>query len=90
MYLGQPYHVEKNAGKINDKTLRDIFDIRLFNEDGTFMENGGPTKPEVLDVDLTNYQTVCDLKNKKMWIKVPLQKYYVEWTGIDIDELWHL
>ncbi|MFZ0256222.1 MAG: hypothetical protein WAN46_11360, partial [Gammaproteobacteria bacterium] len=36
-------------GKIDAAKLRDIFDLRLFNEDGTLKENGGASKPAQLD-----------------------------------------
>ena len=87
-YKNIKYHLDKNKGKINDQVLRNIFDLTLFNQDGTFNENGGPTKPTVQDVDLTNYQVVFDIKKRKIWMKIPVPNYFIDWTAVDIGQLW--
>ncbi len=87
-YKNIEYHLDKNKGKVDDQVLRDIFDLRLFNEDGTLKKNGGPTKPTVQDVDLTNYQAVCDIKNRKIFMKIPVPGYFIDWTEVDVEELW--
>ena len=63
-------------------------DLRLFDEDGTFAENGGCTKPANQDADLTNHQVVTDVKRRKMWMKVPVPAYFADWTEIDLNALW--
>lgn len=63
-------HQELN-GKMDAEKMRYIFDLPLYNEDGTFKENGGVTKPTNQDVDLTNYQVVTDLKEMNFSIKLP-------------------
>ena len=57
----------------------------LFNEDGTFKENGGATKPTKQDADLTNYQVVSDLTNLELWVKLPALK--TEWRHLDLKQL---
>lgn len=87
-YKNIEYHLDKHKGKVDDQVLRDIFDLRLFNEDGTLKKNGGPTKPTCQDVDLTNYQAVCDIKKRKIWMKIPVPGYFIDWTEVDVEELW--
>ena len=41
-------------------------DLRTFNEDGTHAENGGATKPTKQDADSTVYQTVFDVKRRRL------------------------
>jgi len=72
-------------GKIDAGKLRDIYDIRLFNEDGTFKENGGVTKPSKQDADLTNFQMVSDLSNLEVWLKVPPRQ--TDWRHVDLKPL---
>lgn len=66
-----------------DKTM-DIFDLPLFNEDGTFKKNGGATKPTQLDADLTDHQIVTNLGTLDTWVKIPLQ---TEWRHVDLKAL---
>jgi hypothetical protein len=66
-----------------DKTM-DIFDLPLFNEDGTFKKNGGATKPTQLDADLTDHQIVTNLSTLDTWVKIPLQ---TEWRHVDLKAL---
>jgi hypothetical protein len=63
-------------------------DLTLFNADGTFAEKGGATKPTKQDADLTNYQTVVDVKRREMWMKVPSPTAFADWTHFDLKELW--
>ncbi|MFZ0258072.1 MAG: hypothetical protein WAN46_21095 [Gammaproteobacteria bacterium] len=76
---------DEALGKIDAAKLREIFDIPLFNEDETFKENGGATKPAQLDADLTNYQVVSDLSNLEVWLKLPPLK--TEWRHVDLKSL---
>ena len=76
-----------NEGKVDAETVRQIMDLRLFNEDGTFAENGGATKPTNQDADLTNHQIVTDVKRRQVWLKIPGPDYFVDWTPIDHNEL---
>ena len=78
----------ESAGKVDAATVRDLMDLRLFNEDGTFAENGGCTKPTKQDADLTNHQVVTDVKRRKMWMKVPVPDYFADWTEFDLNALW--
>ncbi|ANQ52587.1 hypothetical protein MY04_5255 [Flammeovirga sp. MY04] len=79
----------ENRGHVDAQMTRDLMDIRLFNEDGTFKENGGCTKPSLQDADLTNYQTVFDINDQKVWIKIPVPEYFADWTEIDLKKLWN-
>ena len=78
----------ENEGKVDAEIVRSIMDLRLFNEDGTFAENGGATKPTKQDADSTNYQTVFDVKRRQLWMKVPAPDYFADWTHFDLNELW--
>ena len=77
----------ENKGKVNAEMVRNLMDLRLFNEDGTFAENGGATKPTKQDADSTNYQTVFDVKRRQLWMKVPAPDYFADWTHFDLNEL---
>ncbi|NLR91454.1 C45 family autoproteolytic acyltransferase/hydolase [Flammeovirga agarivorans] len=79
----------ERRGEVDAKITRDLMDLRLFNEDGTFKENGGCTKPALQDADLTNYQTVFDINEQKVWIKIPVPEYFADWTEIDLKKLWN-
>ncbi len=79
-------HQEK-AGQLDSQQLRDIFDLPLYNEDGSFKENGGVTKPTNQDVDLTNYQTVADLNELQLWVKLPALGEETDWAHIDVKSL---
>jgi hypothetical protein len=78
----------ENKGKIDADKTRELMDLRLFNEDGTFAENGGCTKPTLQDADLTNYQTVTDVSRRQVWLKIPVPDYFADWTRFDLEELW--
>ncbi|KXX71577.1 C45 family peptidase [Flammeovirga sp. SJP92] len=78
----------EKRGEVDAKMTRELMDIRLFNEDGTFKENGGCLKPTKQDADLTNYQTVFDINDQKVWIKIPVPEYFADWTEIDLKTLW--
>ena len=71
-----------------DKVIRKLMDLRIFNEDGSFAENGGCTKPTKQDADLTTHQMVTDVKQRKVWLKVPVPDYFADWTPVDLKELW--
>ncbi|MEM9497269.1 MAG: C45 family peptidase [Pseudomonadota bacterium] len=77
-----------NAGSMNAAKTREIMDLRLFNPDGSFAENGGATKPANQDADLTNHQMVTDIANQTVWLKVPVPEYFADWTEVDLRELW--
>ncbi len=79
----------ENQGKVNAAVTRKLMDLRLFNEDGSFAENGGATKPTKQDADLTTHQMVADVKNRAVWLKVPVPGYFADWTEIDLNELWN-
>ncbi len=76
-------------GKVDAGVVRAIMDLRLFNEDGSFAENGGATKPTNQDADLTNHTMVTDVKRRKVWMKVPVPDYFADWTAVDLTELWN-
>ena len=71
-------------GKIDTDKAMDIFDLTLFNQDGTFRENGGVTKPTKQDADLTDHQIVTKPSELQVWVKIPLQ---TEWRHIDLKTL---
>ena len=76
----------ESHGKIDANKAMDIFDTPLFNEDGTFKENGGATKPKKFDADITVHQIVTDLTKLKVWLKVP-QK--TDWREVDLKKLFN-
>ena len=76
------------AGRIDAGKMRTIFDIPLYNEDGTLKEKGGVTKPKNQDVDLTNYQVITDLTAMNMWVKLPVLGD--DWCQIDLNEMFNL
>ncbi|WP_153916006.1 C45 family autoproteolytic acyltransferase/hydolase [Shewanella sp. TC10] len=84
----QALHAEK-AGQIDAAAMRDIFDLPLYNEDGSFKEHGGVTKPTNQDVDLTNYQVVSDLNKLQMSVKLPALGSDAQWINIDIKALFN-
>ena len=86
-YANMNDRLAENKGKVNDQVVREIFDLTLFNPDGTFKENGGATKPIKQDADVTNYQMVCDINKRLVWLKTPSPDYFRDWTFIDLNEL---
>jgi hypothetical protein len=82
-------HDEK-AGNIDAQIMRDIFDLPLYEADGSFKENGGVTKPINQDVDLTNYQVVADLNELQMWVKLPALGSDTNWAHIDVRSLFNI
>ena len=77
------------AGTIDAKGTPDLMDMRLFNEDGSFAENGDCTKPTMQDTDLTTHQMVTDVKGRKVWLTVPVPDYFADWTEGDMNALWN-
>ena len=76
---------EKKAnGEIDATYTLECYDLTLFNEDGTFKEGGGSTKPTKLDADLTNYTMVNDIASMKTWLKCPTR---TEWREVDVGKL---
>ena len=80
--------LEENKGNIDAQKVRELMDIRLFNEDGTFKKNGGCTKPTKQDADQTTHQMVTDVAQRIIWLKVPNPKYLTDWVEIDLKKLW--
>jgi len=74
----------ESHGRIDANKAMEIFDNHLFNDDGTFKENGGCTKPKKFDADITVHQIVTDLSELKVWLKIP-QK--TEWREVDLKTL---
>jgi hypothetical protein len=74
----------ESHGKIDANKAMEIFDNNLFNDDGTFKENGGATKPKKFDADITVHQIVTDLNELKVWLKIP-QK--TDWREVNLKEL---
>jgi hypothetical protein len=87
-YANMTTRLAENMGNINAEKTRELMDLRLFNDDGSFAENGGSTKPTMQDADLTNYQMVSDLSRRQIWLKIPVPDYYADWTHFDLEELW--
>ncbi|MGR5174995.1 C45 family autoproteolytic acyltransferase/hydrolase [Vibrio parahaemolyticus] len=77
----------KRAGSINVSTMRDIFDVPLFDEDGEFKDHGGVTKLHNQDTNVTNYQVVVDLNELQMWVKLPALSPDSHWVHIDVRQL---
>ena len=74
-------------GHIDAEKTKEIFDLPLFNEDGTFKDKGGATKPKVQDADLTNYQMVTIPDSLDIWIKIPVPALQTDWRHIDLKTL---
>ena len=72
-------------GALDVEKMRQIFELTLFNEDGSFRENGGPTKPKKQDADLTNYTIAADLKNLQLWVRLPPSNG--DWQHVDLKAL---
>ncbi|ANQ52586.1 hypothetical protein MY04_5254 [Flammeovirga sp. MY04] len=87
-YSNMEAQVAAHKGKIDYEVTKELMDIRLFNEDGSFKENGGCTKPALQDADITVYQTVFDINKQKIAIKIPVTEHFADWTEIDLNELW--
>ncbi|WP_044201109.1 C45 family peptidase [Flammeovirga sp. OC4] len=87
-YSNMEARLAENKGKMDTQLTKDLMDLRLFNEDDSFKENGGCTKPALQDADLTVYQTVFDIHNQKVYMKVPVPEYFADWTEIDLKTLW--
>ena len=76
---------EKKAnGEIDATYTMECYDVPIFNDDGTFKDGGGCTKPTKLDADLTNYQMVNDIASMKTYLKCPTR---TEWRGVDVGKL---
>ncbi|WP_281615930.1 C45 family autoproteolytic acyltransferase/hydolase [Flammeovirga sp. SubArs3] len=80
-------HLKENRGKIDVGLMKELMDLKLFNEDHSLMKNGGCTKPQLIDGDITNYQIVCDVSNLLLWVKMPEPEFYTKWTPISLKEL---
>ena len=87
-YSNMTDRLEENQGNIDAGEVRDLMDIPIFNEDGSFKKNGGCTKPTKQDADQTTHQMVTDIAQRKVWLKVPNPKYYADWVEIDLNKLW--
>ena len=75
-------------GKVDASMARSLMDLRIFNEDSSFAEGGGATKPAKQDADLTCHQMVTDVKRRTIWMKVPVPDYFADWTEVDLKALW--
>jgi hypothetical protein len=82
-------NVEERAseanGSLDAEKMRQIFELTLFNEDGSFRENGGPTKPKKQDADITNYSIAADLNNLQLWVRLPPSGG--DWQHVDLKAL---
>jgi hypothetical protein len=78
----------ETVGQVDAQKTRDLMDLRLFNEDGSFVKNGGCTKPAKQDADVTTHQMVTDVAARKVWLKVPVTAYFTDWTEVDLKALW--
>ena len=72
-------------GEIDAAKVREIFELPLFNEDGSFREGGGPTKPKKQDADITNYTIAADLENLQLWVRLPPSNG--DWQHVDLRAL---
>jgi hypothetical protein len=77
-----------NHGSIDAAKVRELMDLTLFNEDGSFTKNGGATKPTKIDADQTTHQMVTDLSRRQIWLKIPNPDYKTDWIPIDLTALW--
>jgi hypothetical protein len=75
-------------GLIDAAKVRELMDLTLFNDDGTFTKDGGATKPTKIDADQTTHQIVTDLSRRQIWLKIPNPKYQTDWIPIELNALW--
>lgn len=87
-YANMTARLADHKGTVDAGVVRSIMDLRLFNEDGTFAEDGGATKPIKQDADLTTHQVVTDVGRRAMWLKVPVPDHFADWTAFDLKQLW--
>lgn len=87
-YQNMTDRLGEHVGSVDAKVTRDLMDMRLFNEDGSLVENGGCTKPTTQDADQTTHQMVTDVSRGRVWLKVPSPKYFADWTEVDLKALW--
>ncbi|WP_416838740.1 C45 family autoproteolytic acyltransferase/hydolase [Haloferax sp. DFSO52] len=85
-YKNLTERAQDSHGEIDSEKMMEIFDTPLFNEDGTFREHGGATKPTKQDADLTTHQIVTDLNGLDIWVKIPLR---TEWRHVDLSVLFN-
>ena len=78
----------EHVGGVDAQVTRDLMDLRLFDEDGSFADPGGSTKPTLQDADSTNHQVVVDVHRRQMWLKVPAPEHFADWTHFDLPALW--
>jgi hypothetical protein len=77
-----------NHGSIDAAKVRELMDLTIFNEDGSFTKDGGATKPTKIDADQTTHQMVTDLSRRQIWLKIPNPEYKTDWIPIDLTALW--
>jgi hypothetical protein len=77
-----------NHGSIDAAKVRDLMDLTLYNEDGSFTKDGGATKPTKIDADQTTHQMVTDVSRREVWLKIPNPKYKTDWIPVDLKALW--
>jgi hypothetical protein len=77
-----------NHGSIDAAKVRDLMDLTLFNDDGSFTKDGGATKPIKIDADQTTHQMVTDVSRRQIWLKIPNPNYKTDWIPIDLTALW--
>jgi hypothetical protein len=78
-----------NHGSIDATLVRDLMDLTLFNEDGSYTKDGGATKPTKIDADQTTHQIVTDVSERKIWLKIPNPTYKTDWIPVDLKPLWN-
>ncbi|OHX66695.1 C45 family autoproteolytic acyltransferase/hydolase [Flammeovirga pacifica] len=88
-YANMTDRLAENKGQMDAQKTKDLMDIRLFNDDNSFKDNGGCTKPALQDADITNYQTVFDINAQKVYLKIPVPEYFADWTEIDLNTLFN-
>jgi hypothetical protein len=78
----------EHAGKVDAQVTRDLMDLKLYDDSGNLLPNGGCTKPVNHDEEVTVHQVVTDVKRRQMWLKVPVPSVYADWTHVDLKVLW--
>jgi hypothetical protein len=90
-YPNMQRHLENNRGKIDLQKTLDLMDLKMYAADDSVLPwpEGGCTKPINQDEDVTVYQVTTNLKQRKMWLKVPVPSAFADWTEIDLNEIWN-
>jgi hypothetical protein len=76
---------EKYKGKIDEATMMQIMDRRLFDKNGKLSDGFAVFERMPHDDDVTVYQVVTSPKNLRIWMRIPT---FTEWLKFDFKEFY--